>query len=197
MKKIGILVSGKGSNMTAIIDACHSGYLLAEVKIVISSNPSAKALEIANEKNIKTIHFNSFPSQNINEIDVSICKVLHDNKVDIVLLAGFMKKVGPVVLEKFEGRILNVHPSLLPKHGGKGLYGMNVHREVINAGDKESGATIHLVNNEYDEGAILAQKSVIVGSKETAESLAGKVLEIEHRLYVDTVKKIIEGSISI
>ena len=85
MKKIGILVSGKGSNMTAIIDACHSGYLLAEVKIVISSNPSAKALEIANEKNIKTIHFNSFPSQNINEIDVSICKVLHDNKVDIVL----------------------------------------------------------------------------------------------------------------
>ncbi|MAJ91429.1 MAG: phosphoribosylglycinamide formyltransferase [Legionellales bacterium] len=197
MKKIGILVSGKGSNMTAIIDACHSGYLLAEVKIVISSNPSAKALEIANEKNIKTIHFNSFPSQNINEIDVSICKVLHDNKVDIVLLAGFMKKVGPVVLEKFEGRILNVHPSLLPKHGGKGLYGMNVHREVISAGDKESGATIHLVNNEYDEGAILAQKSVIVGSKETAESLASKVLEIEHRLYVDTVKKIIEGSISI
>ena len=197
MKKIGILVSGKGSNMTAIIDACHSGYLLAEVKIVISSNPSAKALEIANEKNIKTIHFNSFPSQNINEIDVSICKALHDNKVDIVLLAGFMKKVGPVVLEKFEGRILNVHPSLLPKHGGKGLYGMNVHREVISAGDKESGATIHLVNNEYDEGAILAQKSVIVGSKETAESLASKVLEIEHRLYVDTVKKIIEGSISI
>ena len=197
MKKIGILVSGKGSNMTAIIDACHSGYLLAEVKIVISSNPSAKALEIANEKNIKTIHFNSFPSQNINEIDVSICKVLHDNKVDIVLLAGFMKKVGPVVLENFEGRILNVHPSLLPKHGGKGLYGMNVHREVISAGDKESGATIHLVNNEYDEGAILAQKSVIVGSKETAESLASKVLEIEHRLYVDTVKKIIEGSISI
>ena len=93
----------------------------------------------------------------------------------------------------FQEKILNVHPSLLPKHGGQGMYGINVHRAVIDAGEKKSGATIHLVNSDYDKGKILGQKSVIVDEDDTPDSLAKKVLKIEHSLYVETLKKIIEG----
>ena len=125
--------------------------------------------------------------------DTSICEVLRNYEVDFVLLAGYMKMVGPLVLSVFEGKILNVHPSLLPKHGGQGMYGINVHRAVIDAGEKKSGATIHLVNSDYDKGKILGQKSVIVDKDDTPDSLAKKVLKIEHCLYVDTLKKIIDG----
>ena len=195
MKKLGILVSGQGSNMTAILNACEQGYLQAEVEVVISSNPDAKALTKAKERKIDAICFNETTNKNPEVLDTSICEVLHEHKVDLVLLAGFMKKIGPKVLSIFEGSILNIHPSLLPKYGGQGLYGINVHRAVIGAGEKKSGATIHLVNSDYDKGTILAQKSVIVGADDTPESLAAKVLEVEHVLYVETVKKIIEGNI--
>ena len=94
-----------------------------------------------------------------------------------------MKKIGPKVLSEFEGKILNIHPSLLPKYGGQGFYGMNIHRAVIDAGDKESGATIHLVCGDYDDGKILAQESVILDEEDTPESLAKKILKIEHALY--------------
>lgn len=195
MKKLGILVSGQGSNMTAILNACERGYLQAEVEVVISSNPNAKALTKAKERKIDVISFNETTNKNSEVLDTSICEVLHEHKVDLVLLAGFIKKIGPKVLSVYEGSILNIHPSLLPKYGGQGLYGINVHRAVIGAGEKKSGATIHLVNSDYDKGTILAQKSVIVDADDTPESLAAKVLEVEHVLYVETVKKIIEGNI--
>ena len=193
MKKLGILVSGRGSNMTAIIDACEQGYLLANVEIVISDNPDAEALTIAKERKISTIHFDTPVCKNLRLLDTSICEVLRNYEVDFVLLAGYMKMVGSLVLSAFEGKILNVHPSLLPKHGGQGMYGINVHRAVIDAGEKKSGATIHLVNSDYDKGKILGQKSVIVDKDDTPDSLAKKVLKIEHSLYVETLKKIIEG----
>ena len=126
-------------------------------------------------------------------LDTSIYEVLRNYEVDFVLLAGYMKMVGSLVLSAFEGKILNVHPSLLPKHGGQGMYGINVHRAVIDAGEKKSGATIHLVNSDYDKGKILGQNSVIVDKDDTPDSLAKKVLKIEHSLYVETLKKIIEG----
>lgn len=195
MKKLGILVSGQGSNMTAIHNACEQGYLQAEVEVVISSNPDAKALTKAKERKIDAISFNETTNKNPEVLDTSICEVLYEHKVDLVLLAGFMKKIGPKVLSIFEGSILNIHPSLLPKYGGQGLYGINVHRAVVEAGEKKSGATIHLVNSDYDKGTILAQKSVIVDADDTPQSLAAKVLEVEHVLYVETVKKIIEGNI--
>ena len=193
MKKLGILVSGRGSNMTAIIDACERGYLLANVEIVISDNPDAEALIIAKERKISTIHFDTPVCKNLRLLDTSIYEVLRNYEVDFVLLAGYMKMVGSLVLSAFEGKILNVHPSLLPKHGGQGMYGINVHRAVIDAGEKKSGATIHLVNSDYDKGKILGQKSVIVDKDDTPDSLAKKVLKIEHSLYVETLKKIIEG----
>ena len=195
MKKLGILVSGQGSNMTAILNACEQGYLQDEFEVVISSNPNAKSLTKAKERKIDVISFNETTNKNSEVLDTSICEVLHEHKVDLVLLAGFIKKIGPKVLSVYEGSILNIHPSLLPKYGGQGLYGINVHRAVIGAGEKKSGATIHLVNSDYDKGTILAQKSVIVDADDTPESLAAKVLEVEHVLYVETVKKIIEGNI--
>ena len=193
MKKLGILVSGRGSNMNAIIDACERGYLLANVEIVISDNPDAEALIIAKERKISTIHFDTPVCKNLRLLDTSIYEVLRNYEVDFVLLAGYMKMIGPLVLSAFEGKILNIHPSLLPKYGGQGMYGINVHRAVIDAGEKKSGATIHLVNSDYDKGKILGQKSVIVDKDETPDSLAKKVLKIEHSLYVETLKKIIEG----
>ena len=192
MKKLGILVSGRGSNMTAIIDACERGYLLANVEIVISDNPDAEALIIAKERKISTIHFDTPVCKNLRLLDMSIYEVLRNYEVDFVLLAGYMKMIGPLVLSAFEGKILNIHPSLLPKYGGQGMYGINVHRAVIDAGEKKSGATIHLVNSDYDKGKILGQKSVIVDKDDTPDSLAKKVLKIEHSLYVETLKKIIE-----
>ncbi len=120
---------------------------------------------------------------------------LNEHNIDLVLLAGFMKKIGPAVLSSYRGRIINIHPSLLPKFGGKGMFGINVHRAVLDAGEKESGATIHLVDGEYDEGAILAQQTVSIVPDESSESLAAKVLEVEHVLFAETIQKIIDGSI--
>tara|TARA_B100001250_G_C19753592_1_gene769006 strand:- start:80 stop:661 length:582 start_codon:yes stop_codon:yes gene_type:complete len=193
MKKLGILVSGRGSNMTAILDACEKGNLSASVEIVISNNPDAEALVTAKEKKINRICFD----ERIRNLDATICESLRLHEVDLVLLAGFMKKIGPKMLSVFEGSILNIHPSLLPKYGGQGFHGINVHRAVIEAGEKKSGATVHLVNKHYDKGKILAQKSVIVNEGDTPETLAKKVLKIEHVLYVETVKKIIEGKITL
>ena len=195
MKKLGILVSGRGSNMSAIIDACEQGRISASVEIVLSNNADAKALSIAKERRINTIYISSQTHRDPEQLDVVMRDTLLRYNIDLIVLAGFMKKIGPKVLSEFEGKILNIHPSLLPKYGGQGFYGMNIHRAVLDAGDKESGATIHLVCGDYDDGKILAQKSVILDEEDTPESLAKKILKIEHALYVKTIQEIIEERI--
>ena len=195
MKKLGILVSGRGSNMTAIINACEQGKLSASVEVVISNNPDSNALELAQKNNINTVHLDLSIHSDPGLSDALMRDTLLTHNVDFVLLAGFMKKIGPLVLSAYRGKIINIHPSLLPKYGGKGMYGMNVHKAVIDAGENESGVTIHLVNGEYDQGTVLAQQSVIVDPGDTPESLAEKVLAGEHVLYAETIQKIIDGSI--
>lgn len=195
MKKLGILVSGRGSNMLAIINACEQGRLSASVELVISNNKDSFALIQAQEKNIKTAHLGSSTHPDADSLDAAMKESLDEYNVDYVLLAGFMKKIGPKVLSTYKGRIINIHPSLLPKYGGKGMYGINVHRAVIEAGEKESGVTIHLVDGEYDKGAILAQQTVSIAPDESSESLAAKVLKVEHVLFAETIQKIIDGSI--
>ena len=195
MKKIGILVSGRGSNMMAIVDACERGDLSASVELVISNNKDSLALVSAQEKNIKTAHIGSNSYPDPEALDKAMNDALNEHNIDLVLLAGFMKKIGPAVLSSYRGRIINIHPSLLPKFGGKGMFGINVHRAVLDAGEKESGATIHLVDGEYDEGAILAQQTVSIVPDESSESLAAKVLEVEHVLFAETIQKIVDGSI--
>jgi phosphoribosylglycinamide formyltransferase 1 len=195
MKKLAVLVSGRGSNMTAIIDACEQGKLEASVELVISNNADSMALILAQEKKIDTAHLSSLTHPDTDVLDITMMTLLDSYGIDFVLLAGFMKKIGPKTLVAYKGRMINIHPSLLPKFGGQGMFGMNVHKAVIEAGEKETGVTIHLVDGEYDKGAILAQRAVTVEAEDTAESLAAKVLKVEHILFAETIQKIIDGSI--
>ncbi|TAJ92483.1 MAG: phosphoribosylglycinamide formyltransferase [Gammaproteobacteria bacterium] len=197
MKKInlGFLASFRGTNMQAIIDACKSGRLAANPAVVISNNSAARALQRAVEEGIPAYHLGSAAYTDPEELDRLITNTLLDHEVELVILAGYMKKIGPCLLDTYRGRILNVHPSLLPRFGGKGMYGMHVHEAVIAAGEKESGATIHLVAGDYDTGPILAQRKVRVAEQDTPETLAERVLPVEHELYVDTISRIISGDL--
>ncbi len=130
------------------------------------------------------------------KLQEAILNVLEMNQAEWIVLAGYMKKLGPKVLETYRGRILNIHPSLLPKYGGPGMCGDAVHRAVLDAGEKETGVTVHLVDGEYDHGAILAQCSVPVAPDDTVELLSRRVLEREHGFLVETLDRILKGEIS-
>ncbi|MBL1142926.1 MAG: phosphoribosylglycinamide formyltransferase [Proteobacteria bacterium] len=195
MKKIAVLVSGRGSNMLALIDACEQGTLAASIELVISNNADSLALLSAQKKNINTAHLSSRTHPDPDALDIAMKDLLDSYKIDFILLAGFMKKIGPKTLSAYKGRMINIHPSLLPKFGGQGMFGLNVHEAVIEAGEKETGVTIHMVDGEYDKGAILAQRTVVIAKDDTPESLAAKVLQVEHVLFAETIQKIIDGSI--
>lgn len=195
--KIGILASHGGSNMQAIIDSCKKNQIIGDVSVVICNNSNAGAVEKAKKAEIPVYHLSGSNYPTDNELDEAILIVLEKYKVNIVVLAGYMKKLGPMVLKEYKNKILNIHPALLPKHGGKGMHGINVHKSVIASGDKKSGATVHLVNENYDEGGILSQVVVNVSENETPKSLADKVLVQEHRLYPITLEKISKGEIDL
>lgn len=195
MKKLAILVSGRGSNMRAIIDACESGRVAADVVLVISNNADSIALKTAQENNIATVHLSSRTHPDAEQLDKAMLRALQGAGVELVVLAGFMKKIGPLTLNCYKGRIINIHPSLLPDYGGKGMFGIHVHEAVLKNKERQTGVTIHLVDGEYDQGAILAQQTVPVKKDDDAPTLASRVLQVEHRLYVETIQKIIDGSI--
>ncbi len=181
--------------MRAIIDACQRGRIDAEVSIVISNNADAPALATARDNHIATAHLSSRTHPQPEKLDRAMLQTLQQANVDLVVLAGFMKKIGPETLAIFHGRIINIHPSLLPKFGGQGMFGQNVHQAVLDSGEKETGVTVHMVDKEYDEGAILAQESVAVLDNDDAKSLSERVLKLEHQIYTETIQKIIDGSI--
>lgn len=195
--KLGILASHGGSNMQAIIDACNKNQIIGDVSVVICNNSNAGAVEKAEKAGIPVYHLSKKNYPIDSDLDEAISIVLKKYNVNIVALAGYMKKLGPKVLKDYKSRILNIHPALLPKHGGRGMYGINVHKSVITSGDKESGATVHLVNENYDEGGILSQVIVRVSEDETPQTLAQKVLVEEHRLYPITLEKISKGEIKL
>lgn len=194
---IGFLASHNGSNMQAIIDAANSGELEAKPVAVISNNSSSGAMERAKKEGIAGFHLSSKTHPDPADLDKAILDALGNSGVDLVILAGYMKKLGPLVLTAYKNRILNVHPALLPKHGGVGMYGMNVHNAVIAAGDAESGATIHIVDGEYDTGPVLSQAKVPVEKGDTPETLAARVLKKEHQLFSETIQKIVIGEITL
>jgi phosphoribosylglycinamide formyltransferase-1 len=181
--------------MQSIIDACKQGRLRAMPAVVISNNGASAALDRAASEGIPAYHISSksFPDPEV--LDATIRDTLAKHEVDLVVLAGFMKRIGPKTIAAYNGRIINIHPALLPKYGGKGMYGNNVHEQVLAAGDRETGVTIHVVNDEYDTGPILAQAKIPVMQGDTPATLAERVLEVEHRVYVDTIEKIISGEI--
>lgn len=194
---IGFLASHNGSNMKAIIDACNSGELHASPVVVISNNSKSGAIERAIEEGIPYYHISGKNYPDLNDLDHAILTVLTEHLVDIIILAGYMKKLGPETLDHFEGRILNIHPALLPKHGGQGMYGINVHKAVIASGEKESGVSIHIVDENYDAGPIISQSRVPVDLTDTPETLAAKVLLQEHMLYKETLQKIVNEEIKL
>jgi phosphoribosylglycinamide formyltransferase-1 len=198
MLRLGFLASGSGTNMQAILDASRSGRLSqVEPVVVISNNSSSGALQRSAAAGLPTYHLSSATHPEPRALDEAIATALTGHDVSVVVLAGYMKMVGPVTLDRFRGRILNIHPALLPKYGGRGFYGRAVHEAVLAAGETESGVTVHVVDEVYDHGPILAQARVPVLPGDTLGSLANRVLEQEHTLYAETLQRIAMGEISL
>jgi phosphoribosylglycinamide formyltransferase 1 len=195
--KLGFFASHTGSNMQAIVDACRDGRLAAEPCVVVSNNRGSEALERASRENIPACHLSSKTHADPDALDVAILQTLRDHEVELVVLAGYMRKIGPKTLMAYCGRILNIHPALLPKFGGKGMYGMRVHEAVVAAGDKETGVTVHVATEDYDQGPIVAQCRVPVLGCDTPETLAKRVLAREHEFFVETLSGIAEGRITL
>ena len=192
MKKLGILASHQGTNFQAIIDACKDGRLRAIPVVAISNNSDSMALVRASRAGIATAHLSSATHPDPDALDAAILQTLEAHEVDLVVTAGYMKKLGPRTLATYRRRIVNVHPSLLPRHGGKGMFGINVHKSVIASGDRETGITIHYVDDDYDAGPVIARLKLPVLPNDTPESLAARVLEHEHEFLVETLGLLIE-----
>ncbi len=195
--RLGFLSSHGGSNMQAIIDACKEGRLHAEPAVVISNNSESTSLERARQEGIPGYHLSSGTHPDPADLDTAITRTLEKHGVDLVILAGYMKLLGPQTLARYRGRILNIHPALLPKFGGKGLFGKKVHEAVLAAGEQVTGVTIHLVDERYDAGPIIAQRQVPVMPGDDADTLAARVLETEHVLYAETIERIVQGDIDL
>ncbi|MGI6505099.1 MAG: phosphoribosylglycinamide formyltransferase [Clostridia bacterium] len=193
MMNICVFASGGGSNMQAVIDACKNRKINAKVVLVISNNSDAYALERAKKEKIDNYHVSEYKYKE-GFID-KLLELLAKYEIDLVLLAGYMKKLPKEIVERY--KVLNIHPALLPKYGGRGMYGERVHKAVLEAKEKESGCTVHVVDEHYDNGKILNQIKVPVLEDDTVETLAKRVLEQEHIIYVDTVKKILTKEIEI
>ncbi len=183
--------------MQAIIDAIKSGKLNAKACCVISNNSKSGASERAAREGIPFYHISGVKYPNPNDLARAIIEKFELHGVDTIVLAGYMKALDSSIIKRFSGRVLNIHPALLPKYGGKGMYGEYVHKAVLESGDTVSGATVHLVNDEYDRGRILQQIEVPVLPDDTVETLAARVLEKEHFIYADTLQKIANGQIII
>ncbi|MFE6861008.1 phosphoribosylglycinamide formyltransferase [Nocardia sp. NPDC057668] len=180
--RLGVLASHNGSNMRALHRASLAADGLFEVAIVLSNNSGSGALEYAREHGVSARHMSGRTHPDPVALDDAIRAVLVEHEVGLVVTAGYMRKLGPGVRSEFSGRIINIHPALLPKHGGHGMWGIRVHEAVLAAGDAVSGPSVHLVDEEYDTGAVLAQREVPVLAGDSAESLAARVLAAEHDL---------------
>ncbi|CUU06268.1 phosphoribosylglycinamide formyltransferase-1 [Candidatus Kryptobacter tengchongensis] len=194
---IAVFASGRGSNLMAIINAIKEGRLNAKVALVISNNSNAGALEIARANGIDALHISRRQFASDEEY---IQKILHELKtrnIELIVLAGYMKKIPPEIVREYQNRILNIHPALLPAFGGPGMYGINVHKAVIDYGVKVTGVTVHIVDEEYDHGPIVMQRVVEVRDDDTPESLAERVLKVEHEIYPQAIELFVEGRVVI
>jgi phosphoribosylglycinamide formyltransferase-1 len=193
--RLAFLASNNGSGMRAVVRAIKAGELDAHACLVVSNRRQAPALDFGREHGLETLFIPTVP--NADAADRDLAAALSRARVDWVLLAGYLRRLGPVTLEAFRDRILNIHPSLLPKFGGQGMYGRRVHEAVIASGDTQSGASVHLVDEEYDHGAVLGQARVPVWPDDTAETLEKRVMAAEPGLYVDLLKRIRDGKIGV
>ena len=187
--RFAVLASHEGSTLQAVLDACATGEIEGTVALVVSNNSNAGALRRATTAGVDTLHISAKTHGTDDDADAALLDALTNAQVDEVLLLGYMKKLGNQTLRAFSGRILNTHPALLPKFGGKGFFGRRVHEAVIAAGEPETGATIHVVEAEYDTGPIIAQVTVPVRPDDDAASLEARVKQAEQQLLVRTLKE--------
>lgn len=184
--------------MKAVAGACADGRIPdSEIACVISNNSQSGALRFPHSHSIPAFHLSSKTHPDANALDKEFVSVLKESSVDLVVLAGYMKKLLAGTLAEYGGRIVNIHPALLPKYGGEGMYGMAVHESVIAAGEKETAVTIHLVDEEYDRGPVIAQTKVPVLEEDTADSLRERVLLVEHEFLVETLTEIASGKLAL
>ena len=193
MMRLAAMASHGGTVLQAVLDAIAEGRLDAEMVLVISNNSDAPALQRARAAGVATLHLSSRTHPDPAALDQAIAGALKQSGADWLLLAGYMKKLGPETLAAFRNRILNTHPALLPKFGGQGFFGRTVHEAVLAAGDEESGATVHLVNEAYDSGPILAQVRVPVRATDSVEDLEERVKAAERKLIVATLAELAVG----
>jgi phosphoribosylglycinamide formyltransferase-1 len=186
--RLGVLISGRGSNLQAIIDAIAGGRLAATVAIVISNRADAAGLGRASGAGIETLYLNPRDYDDRDAYDAAIAEVLRARRVDLVCLAGFMRLVGPRLLEAFPNRILNIHPSLLPSFPG-----LDAQRQALEHGVQVTGATVHLVTSELDGGPIVLQAAVPVAPGDSVDSLSARILLEEHRIYPEAIRIVLEG----
>ena len=192
MKNIVVFASGSGSNFQSIIDACESGKITARITGLLTNKTDIKALERASNHGIATKTLSRSEFSTSEEYVTALLAQLKEWKPDLIALAGYLQKIPDSVIQQYPERILNIHPSLLPKFGGKGYYGMHVHNAVVAAEEVETGCTVHLVNEVYDEGEILGQVVVDVFAEDSPQDVAERVLKEEHRLYPLIIEKHLE-----
>jgi phosphoribosylglycinamide formyltransferase 1 len=185
---ICVLASGKGSNLESIINSHKNGIISSTVSLVISNNSNSNALNIARTNQIPALHLSRLKFDSDEQFAGEFLNLLKKYSIDLIITAGYMKLLPHEVVCAYKNRILNIHPALLPEFGGKGMYGMNVHEAVIKKGAKFSGATVHIVDEVYDNGPIVLQERVVVEPEDNPETLQKKVLKIEHRILSEAIK---------
>ena len=186
-KKVIIFASGSGSNALKIFEYFNNNQNII-IDSIYCNNPRANVINVFQKLSIKTVLFNK------KELyESAFLEAIISTNPDLIVLAGFLLKIPEKMVSVFENRIINIHPSLLPKYGGKGMYGLNIHKEVILNKEKFSGLTIHYVNKEYDKGAVIFQKKIKINEEETPESLSSKVLKLEHENYSLIIEKILNN----
>jgi len=197
MLKCAVFASSGGSNFQALIDRREAGDLQVELSLLIGNNSTAPAFERARTHGIPSLHIapSRFPEE--TAYAGHLLSVLHEQRIDFIALAGYMKKIPSAVIAAYPYRIINIHPALLPAFGGAGLYGEKVHQAVLDSGAKVSGITVHFVDEEYDHGPIIDQKTVPVLDDDDARSLAKRVLAVEHATYWKSLAAVAAGRLTI
>jgi phosphoribosylglycinamide formyltransferase 1 len=195
---IAVFASGGGSNLQALLDAQEAGLFKGKISLVFSNVPDAKALERSESHRIESVAIASKGYLGTREqYDQEVFSLCKSKKIDLICLAGYMRILTPVLIRPYLYKIMNIHPALLPKFGGEGMYGHHVHEAVIRAKEIESGATVHFVTEGVDAGPIILQGSVKVLSNDTPETLADRILKVEHRIYAEAVRLFCEGKIKV
>ncbi len=195
--RLAVFASGRGSNLESIINNINAGRLDAKVVVVISNNSKSGALELARNNNIAAHHISRIQFETEESFIIHVLEVLKKYNTQLIVLAGYMKKVPVKIIQTFKHRILNIHPALLPSFGGKSLYGKYVHEAVLEYGCKVSGATVHIVDEEYDTGPPVYQQCVPVHNDDTPETLAARILKVEHEIYPKAIQLFAENRVTV